>query len=108
MSRDATSFCARLYGLAATGRGMYRSAYVSEEIGRGEPDTAAGPDDERRLPREGRVLHYCPNPARKTLICAEGPCTNSANASGPSSSRSEEHTSELQSRQYLVCRLLLE
>src|SRR3712207_7373168 len=26
----------------------------------------------------------------------------------PASSRSEEHTSELQSRQYLVCRLLLE
>src|SRR3712207_7105410 len=26
----------------------------------------------------------------------------------PDSSRSEEHTSELQSRQYLVCRLLLE
>src|SRR3712207_7104112 len=26
----------------------------------------------------------------------------------PSSMRSEEHTSELQSRQYLVCRLLLE
>src|SRR3712207_6939042 len=26
----------------------------------------------------------------------------------PRSSRSEEHTSELQSRQYLVCRLLLE
>src|SRR3712207_7711250 len=26
----------------------------------------------------------------------------------PSTSRSEEHTSELQSRQYLVCRLLLE
>src|SRR3712207_8435578 len=28
--------------------------------------------------------------------------------SGTTSSRSEEHTSELQSRQYLVCRLLLE
>src|SRR3712207_8837246 len=28
--------------------------------------------------------------------------------SPPSSDRSEEHTSELQSRQYLVCRLLLE
>src|SRR3712207_7315901 len=27
---------------------------------------------------------------------------------GPSGARSEEHTSELQSRQYLVCRLLLE
>src|SRR3712207_7434819 len=29
-------------------------------------------------------------------------------ARGTASSRSEEHTSELQSRQYLVCRLLLE
>src|ERR1035437_3770046 len=29
-------------------------------------------------------------------------------APSPSPSRSEEHTSELQSRQYLVCRLLLE
>src|SRR3712207_9397435 len=29
-------------------------------------------------------------------------------AAGASPSRSEEHTSELQSRQYLVCRLLLE
>src|SRR3712207_8694159 len=28
--------------------------------------------------------------------------------SAPSAARSEEHTSELQSRQYLVCRLLLE
>src|SRR3712207_8776721 len=27
---------------------------------------------------------------------------------GPDAARSEEHTSELQSRQYLVCRLLLE
>src|SRR3712207_7299055 len=27
---------------------------------------------------------------------------------GPGTGRSEEHTSELQSRQYLVCRLLLE
>src|SRR3712207_8847238 len=27
---------------------------------------------------------------------------------GPANPRSEEHTSELQSRQYLVCRLLLE
>src|SRR3712207_7998698 len=36
-----------------------------------------------------------------------GPWPGSASAStGPA--RSEEHTSELQSRQYLVCRLLLE
>src|SRR3712207_8174651 len=34
--------------------------------------------------------------------------TRSPSTSAPRSSRSEEHTSELQSRQYLVCRLLLE
>src|SRR3712207_6993494 len=31
-----------------------------------------------------------------------------AHLAGPAVRRSEEHTSELQSRQYLVCRLLLE
>src|SRR3712207_7706593 len=34
--------------------------------------------------------------------------TGSPTSWRPSSARSEEHTSELQSRQYLVCRLLLE
>src|SRR3712207_8943352 len=33
---------------------------------------------------------------------------NVSRSNRPSSFRSEEHTSELQSRQYLVCRLLLE
>src|SRR3712207_8555259 len=36
------------------------------------------------------------------------PSTFSARVARPKASRSEEHTSELQSRQYLVCRLLLE
>src|SRR3712207_8776445 len=36
----------------------------------------------------------------RCLVC----CSKSASPTG----RSEEHTSELQSRQYLVCRLLLE
>src|SRR3712207_8719577 len=39
-------------------------------------------------------------PATGTLLAALGWCAGIA--------RSEEHTSELQSRQYLVCRLLLE
>src|SRR3712207_8407858 len=40
----------------------------------------------------------CPlNPSPIIVPTANGPCR-----------RSEEHTSELQSRQYLVCRLLLE
>src|SRR3712207_7633178 len=41
-------------------------------------------------------------------ILAEVDPTRSYLPSSPFSPRSEEHTSELQSRQYLVCRLLLE
>src|SRR3712207_8856937 len=47
----------------------------------------------RRPPRPGRVRH------RPGCGGRQGPGT---------ARRSEEHTSELQSRQYLVCRLLLE
>src|SRR3712207_8160454 len=39
--------------------------------------------------------------------CQTSPGTEGTGAQGHAS-RSEEHTSELQSRQYLVCRLLLE
>src|SRR5947209_11411580 len=60
-----------------------------------------------------------PHTASSPPIAAEcSPCrraaTISVNSSAPkakfvpTNSRSEEHTSELQSRQYLVCRLLLE
>src|SRR3712207_7944372 len=38
----------------------------------------------------------------------DGPSPCLLSAGCPSPARSEEHTSELQSRQYLVCRLLLE
>src|SRR3712207_7796342 len=41
---------------------------------------------------------------RTWTSCADA----SPRRAGPPRSRSEEHTSELQSRQYLVCRLLLE
>src|SRR3712207_7146231 len=40
--------------------------------------------------------------------CWRGRCRGPASNYAASCSRSEEHTSELQSRQYLVCRLLLE
>src|SRR3712207_6942779 len=57
--------------------------------GQGEGD---GPDDAADgRPRVGRG----PRPAGRGAVEVQGP-------------RSEEHTSELQSRQYLVCRLLLE
>src|SRR5258707_10883892 len=43
--------------------------------------------------------------AREIHLHLDGICLRCGNTP---SSRSEEHTSELQSRQYLVCRLLLE
>src|SRR3712207_7805715 len=46
----------------------------------------------------GTIAEDFPDLAEKTLALPGGVDTN----------RSEEHTSELQSRQYLVCRLLLE
>src|SRR3712207_6971013 len=65
----------------------------------------------------------CALPAERTVLPSLRNCVAEATRSRPSSSpatvtfpspfvpcaaRSEEHTSELQSRQYLVCRLLLE
>src|SRR5258707_5436810 len=47
----------------------------------------------------------CPRPPYSKTSPPVRPCWTS---SWPPTSRSEEHTSELQSRQYLVCRLLLE
>src|SRR3712207_8930800 len=38
----------------------------------------------------------------------EASCRSAMDSGAPPEPRSEEHTSELQSRQYLVCRLLLE
>src|SRR3712207_8764859 len=50
-----------------------------------------------------------PWPATRPCRCWSG-CASwrSSPPTSTSTSRSEEHTSELQSRQYLVCRLLLE
>src|SRR3712207_8894851 len=45
---------------------------------------------------------------RQTAPCSATTWMRAARQSGWETVRSEEHTSELQSRQYLVCRLLLE
>src|SRR3712207_8629472 len=47
-------------------------------------------------------------PKRRETASALKKLIGAAPTSCSSSARSEEHTSELQSRQYLVCRLLLE
>src|SRR3712207_8866921 len=58
------------------------------------PVTAAPPPRGRRRGTGGRQF-LSPAPARLPCVVSDG-------------QRSEEYTSELQSRQYLVCRLLLE
>src|SRR3712207_6961944 len=74
---------------------LFRSSALRREsmhpaLERQEPALRVG-EHERH---EGRVVRHLPHPAR-----------HGVEARGL---RSEEHTSELQSRQYLVCRLLLE
>src|SRR3712207_6982820 len=54
-------------------------------------------------PRESAL-----QPATKLALDASIEQTGAAPRNVPQEWRSEEHTSELQSRQYLVCRLLLE
>src|SRR5947209_12185375 len=48
------------------------------------------------------------NVSGSTWTCQFNPFNSSLLGPGITFARSEEHTSELQSRQYLVCRLLLE
>src|SRR3712207_7110202 len=60
-----------------------------------------------------RGLHHPPQqPSHQRFRRVRGPAQQDRNAVTDSTleltDRSEEHTSELQSRQYLVCRLLLE
>src|SRR3712207_8273900 len=62
-----------------------------------------------------RVRALAPSGARRELaggaedgVLPQPPANGgSTSTTAPGASRSEEHTSELQSRQYLVCRLLL-
>src|SRR3712207_8041466 len=75
---------------------LFRSLPQDEQRERAEQPGRGRAESEGRHERPERIPH-----------CRSGSCSF-----GPwlvaSSSRSEEHTSELQSRQYLVCRLLLE
>src|SRR3712207_8687653 len=58
---------------------------------------------------EPMACHACPHPIGSTVGGTGGHAGMSVGTqAGAGQARSEEHTSELQSRQYLVCRLLLE
>src|SRR3712207_8552737 len=73
---------------------LFRSVYY-----KGNPRAILGPDDPVVWPRFTQQLDY-----ELELCCVIG----REGRDIPVEQRSEEHTSELQSRQYLVCRLLLE
>src|SRR3712207_7285184 len=55
-----------------------------------------------------RLLLRLPVLAAPRIQCQRTEKSGASSCRGLSGLRSEEHTSELQSRQYLVCRLLLE
>src|SRR3712207_8651534 len=57
------------------------------------------------VPAPGGLLRPPPGPGPPAGQAGGDPLPGGRGGRGP---RSEEHTSELQSRQYLVCRLLLE
>src|SRR3712207_8535413 len=73
----------------------YTTLFRSRAAGRRNPEAASG-----RVQPRGAGAHAGAARARRH--------SRGAHAALVVSARSEEHTSELQSRQYLVCRLLLE
>src|SRR3712207_2127296 len=84
------------------GHGELPFPATDSESGPGEEGAPAAPEvpsfDSLRAPRRRTAID---------VLVPEGPPAPSATGRAPAG-RSEEHTSELQSRQYLVCRLLLE
>src|SRR3712207_8476322 len=61
-----------------------------------------------RSARNGRRAHSAPPPSAASPPAGAPAPARTLRRCARGRSRSEEHTSELQSRQYLVCRLLLE
>src|SRR3712207_8841379 len=70
-------------------RSLHKKVYCWQSYKKGRP-----------WPRSTRPIEKAERP--------EGPTGSAPIRRGHTRRRSEEHTSELQSRQYLVCRLLLE
>src|SRR3712207_7310223 len=80
---------------------LFRSGASAQHSGLGGPETGGDQDGPSRRggarAREGDIVTGVKRPNNKHMMLFAGRAF-----------RSEEHTSELQSRQYLVCRLLLE
>src|SRR5215469_743204 len=84
-----------------------RWAVDDSHLGRAGGVSIPHPDARAALARDRRCLQGCRPSARKPPGSVFG-CLSIAIRCPTAASRSEEHTSELQSRRDLVCRLLLE
>src|SRR3712207_8271587 len=75
---------------------------------RSSPSPSPGKSDASPSPSPGEGQDASPTPSDGDPSEGQAGSSPTPGASPGSTPRSEEHTSELQSRQYLVCRLLLE
>src|SRR3712207_7861228 len=82
----------------------YTTLFRSERV-MGRPRVRDGPSGGREGGRQGAMGTGIPTPAARVLLVDDHDFMRTGLRFVL---RSEEHTSELQSRQYLVCRLLLE
>src|SRR3712207_8647595 len=79
-----------------------RAEYAAERV-------ASLPDEFQQLAAQRRAeITAAYQELRSTFAAPSGLAPEAARRRDRETIRSEEHTSELQSRQYLVCRLLLE
>src|SRR5690554_7382535 len=77
-----------------------------EGVARRKQNQLLGRADDGTEPDSPNSLITCTTPTLPLVL--SGTHIRSSNGSNAHSGRSEEHTSELQSRPHLVCRLLLE
>src|SRR3712207_7627103 len=93
---------------------MARRLFTSESVTEGHPDKIADQvsdtvlDELLRQDPDSRVAVETLVTTGLVVVAGEVTTEGFANVAELARTRSEEHTSELQSRQYLVCRLLLE
>src|SRR5436189_5931173 len=94
--------------VATSGLSTVNCAPVSSTSETAEPFTTAGTQMRLLLMRIAMALPGNPVGGVEAREIFVGGVTGFPGAGGSVSARSEEHTSELQSPMYLVCRLLLE
>src|ERR1017187_5191456 len=110
-SRSAQEWPHRRSSLAGRRAGRARRLYAVRNRHRSGSGSQPGLFSQFRYqPRRGRHHHYGVRHRlwRPLSACGRRPGARSRGCDRPPRHRSEEHTSELQSPMYLVCRLLLE